>query len=327
MKLKEEYEKIVATRKESGITEKVPDSRTANRVFYMPHKPVIREDAATTKVRMVFDASAKPHYLANSINDCMYRGPPLQPLMWDILIRARMSTDILLGDIEKAFLQVGIEQEDRDAFRFLFKVNGQEEHFRFTRAPFGAEASPFILGATLQHHYDNTYVDNLMKTGEGLEEMKRFKSEATQILEEARFPVHKWESNLRELESGGMTNPSKILGLSWDKQNDTLELTMRRFTKEELVTKKSTLSHLGSIYDPLGMLSPTTVEGKRIYREACDEKKGWTTEMSDPLRKEWTKWTKQLRNVTVPRTIVTNMTRYTYTYSPMQATWPAALPL
>ena len=106
-----------------------------------------------------------------------------------------------------------IKQEDRDAFRFLFKVNGQEEHFRFTRVPFGAEASPFILNTTLQHHYDqqpeevretvqtlrdNTYVDNLMKTGEGLEEMKRFKSEATQILEEARFPVHKWESNLRE---------------------------------------------------------------------------------------------------------------------------------
>ena len=62
MKLKEEYEKIVATQKESGIIEKVPDSPTGNHVFYMPHKPVIREDAATTKVRMVFNASAKPHY-------------------------------------------------------------------------------------------------------------------------------------------------------------------------------------------------------------------------------------------------------------------------
>ena len=324
MKLKEEYEKIVATQNESGIIEKVPDRPTGDRVFYMPHKPVIREDAATTKVRMVFDASAKPHYLANSINDCMYRGPPLQPLMWDILIRARMSTDILLGDIEKAFLQVGIKEDDRDAFRFLFKVNGQEEHFRFTRVPFGAEASPFILGATLQNHYnqqpeevretvqtlrDNTYVDNLMKTGQGLEEMKRFKSEATQILQEARFPVHKWESNLRELESDGMTNASKILGLNWDKQNDTLELTMRRFAEEEPVTKKTILSHLGGIYDPLGILSPTTVEGKRIYREACDEKKGWTVEISDPLRKEWTKWTNQLKNVTVPRSIMREMTK------------------
>jgi len=51
------------------------------------------------------------------------------------------------------------------------------------------------------------------------------------------------------------------------------------------------------------------VEEKRIYREAYDEKKGWTTEISDPLRKEWTKWTKQLKNVTIPRTIVRNMTK------------------
>ena len=58
---------------------------------------------------------------------------------------------------------------------------------------------------------ENTYVDNLMKTGQGLEEMERFKSEATQMLEEARFPVLKWESNPLELESDGMTNQARYL--------------------------------------------------------------------------------------------------------------------
>ena len=65
-----------------------------------------------------------------------------------------MSTNILLRDIEKAFPQIGIKEEDRDAFRFLFKKDRQEEHLRFTWVPFRAEASPFILGATLQHHYN-----------------------------------------------------------------------------------------------------------------------------------------------------------------------------
>ena len=65
-----------------------------------------------------------------------------------------MSTGMLLGDIEKTLLEVGIKQEDRDASYSLFKVNEQEEQFRFTRVPFGAEVNPFILGATLQHHYD-----------------------------------------------------------------------------------------------------------------------------------------------------------------------------
>ena len=82
---------------------------------------------------------------------------------------------MLLADIQKAFLQVGIKEQDRDAFRFLFNMNGTEQNFRFTRVPFGAEANPFMLGAILKHHYDqqstelhktvgtsreNTYADN-----------------------------------------------------------------------------------------------------------------------------------------------------------------------
>ena len=40
------------------------------------------------------------------------------------------------------------------------------------------------------------------------------------------------------------------------------------------LTKRGILSHLASIYDPLGMISPTTVKGKQIYRGICDETKG-----------------------------------------------------
>ena len=135
-----------------GIVEEAPERPPGERVFYMPHKPVIKESAVTTKVRMVFDASAKPNPLANSINDCMFTGPPVQPLIWDIMVRARTFTNLLLGDIEKAFLQIGGNEEDRDTFRFLFNVKGEERHLRFMRVPFGLEASPFLLGATLQNH-------------------------------------------------------------------------------------------------------------------------------------------------------------------------------
>ena len=108
----------------------------------------------------------------------MYTGPALQPNLWDIMVRARMASNLLIGDLQKAFLQIGLKTCDRDAFRFLFNINGREEHFRFSRLPFAAEASPFVLGETLLYHYDqqpnsyedtleslkkNTYVDNLMK--------------------------------------------------------------------------------------------------------------------------------------------------------------------
>ena len=80
--------------------------------------------------------------------------------------------------------------------------------------PFGADASPFILGATLNHLYDqqppelsetvkalrdNTYVDNLMKTGFEVSELRTFETATTEIMESAKFLVHKWESSIREL--------------------------------------------------------------------------------------------------------------------------------
>ncbi len=85
--------------------------------------------------------------------------------------------------------------------------------------PFGAEASPFILGATLQHHYDqqlpeyeetvqtlreNTYVDNLMMTSEDVESLEKFEIETTTILEDSKFPLHKWEFNVEELDGREM---------------------------------------------------------------------------------------------------------------------------
>ena len=180
---------------------------------------------------MVFDASAKPNASAECINDCMYTGSPLQPHLWDILVRARLMQNLILADIQKAFLQIEVKEEDRYSFRFLYNVNGMEKHLRFTRVPFGAEASLFVLGATLQHHLGNqppenqdtvnalkknTYVDNLMYGGEDLSSLVKFKDESSRILESGKFPVHKWESNVESLESNDMPNPTKFLGHMWD---------------------------------------------------------------------------------------------------------------
>ena len=49
-----------------------------------------------------------------------------------------------------------------------------------------------------------------MKTGGQIEEMRKFKAETTHIREDAKFKVHKWQSNIKELEDQKMPNPSKI---------------------------------------------------------------------------------------------------------------------
>ena len=276
----------------------------------MPHKPVVKQSA---------DASAKPQPLESSINECMHTGPPLQPLLWDILVWCRVAPYLLLRDIGKAFLQISLHEEDRNAFRFLFNLKGKEEHFRFTRVPFGVEANPFLLGeqqcnTTMissqrkwkrrwRHFKENTYVDNLMKTGSQIEDLERFKEEATHILESAKFPVHKGESNVIALESENMQNPGKILGHTWNKINDTLVIQVPQTKEETVLTKKVILSQLGRIYDPLGIISPTLVEGKRIY--ARDEGKGWNSEVSVALTRDWNKWANQLQDVPIPRSLAT----------------------
>ena len=51
----------------------------------MPHMAVVREAAEATKVRIVYDASAKSSLKNMSLNECLETGPPLQNLIWDIL--------------------------------------------------------------------------------------------------------------------------------------------------------------------------------------------------------------------------------------------------
>ena len=70
-KLQAEYAETVESQLRDGVIEKVEFEPFGSRIFYMPHKPVLRENASTTKCCIVFDASARPAQLINSINDCM----------------------------------------------------------------------------------------------------------------------------------------------------------------------------------------------------------------------------------------------------------------
>ena len=171
-----------------------------------------------------------------------------------------------------------------------------------------------MLAATLQHHYDcqledlhetvqvlkrNTYVDQLMKTAHDVESLGKFKEEATQILANTKFPVHKWESNFLKLETENMPNPEKILGHYWDKREDTLVIQVPKSLEETPLTKRTMLSQLGKIYNALGIISATMVEGKCLYRDACDENRSWNKVLSS-IAKDWNKWTKQLKDVEIP---------------------------
>ena len=105
---------------EQGILELVPEQAAGEVVHYIPHHdPVMRGQAQSTKMRIVYDCSAKSDPQSPSLNDCLEVGPPLQPMIFDIMLRNRMHKHCVTGDIEKAFHQIKIGPEDRDAMRHV----------------------------------------------------------------------------------------------------------------------------------------------------------------------------------------------------------------
>ena len=114
------YDEIIQTQVERGIVEKVDVSEmnNANRKHYIPHHVIIKPNSTTTKLRVVYDASAKTRKDNKSLNECLYRGPVILEDLCGLLLRFRTQKIGIVSDIEKAFLQVGIQEDQRDVTRF-----------------------------------------------------------------------------------------------------------------------------------------------------------------------------------------------------------------
>ena len=317
-----DYDAVIQEQLAEGIVERAP-SIVEGQEFYIPHKAVVRETAETTKLRVVYDASARAWDSAPSLNECLNTGPPLQNKLWSVLVRGRFNPVALTGDIKKAFLQVRIKSEDRDALRFhwLKDVETKEvETLRFTRALFGLAPSPFLLAGVIEQHLEawshkrpeivseikkNLYVDDLISGGTTTSRAKEMKTAAKEDFADGTFELHKWHSNVPELESpetsdsggeqtfakqqlGVAGGGSALLGLKWDKLRDTISVAVP--TEKADNTKRGILAKIARIYDPLGVASPLTLCGKLFYRDACNLRVGWDEQLPPDLAKRWTKW-------------------------------------
>ena len=169
----------------------------------------------------------------------------------------------LAGDLRQAFLQVRIRLEDRDALRFhwiMDKETSNVEVLKFNRALFGLVQSPFLLGGTLHQHLEgmkerypcaveeikkSLYVDDVITGGETTDKVHKLKESAVAVFGEAQFELHKWHSDEPELQLEASGEPedgkqsyakeqlgvkpgeTKMLGLPWNKSEDTIAVTFR----------------------------------------------------------------------------------------------------
>ena len=319
--LDEAYNKAIQEMEENGVIEEVPQSELVSSypVFYMPHRPVIRESSISTKIRPVFDASASG---ANglSLNDCMHKGPNLIPNLAEMLIRFRRWKVALTADITKAFLQVGVRQEDQDVHRFLWNDHGDVKVMRFVRVPFGNRCSPFLLNATIQHHLssvpstpvieemkENFYVDDLLTGGDDEQGVCDMLSEATSVMAKASMKLAKVGSNservYQEVDSK-FQETIKVLGLKWVPTSDTFTFEVMDIPSDIVVTKRVVLSFISRLFDPLGFLTPVIMLAKCLFQDLWREGLDWDDEIPVPLQQvflQWVEGLRHLRDLSIPR--------------------------
>ena len=200
---------------------------------------------------------------------------------------------------------------------------------------FGLAPSPFLLNGVIQQHLElwrprlpesisealkSLYVDDFISGGPTVTDVKKLKRETAEVFADARFELHKWHSNVPDLETtSGDDEPtfakqqlenklnrgkSKLLGLPWDKVQDTLRVVFPAETAE--LTKRGVLANLAKVYDPLGLVLPVMLEGKLKYREICNQKLAWDALLPDVCANRWKNWEQKLPNrVTLLRSLAT----------------------
>ena len=213
-KLLSQYNEVFEQQFSDGIIEKVneTDYEDSN-AHFLCHFGVVRNERQTTKLRIVFDGSARSSN-SLSLNDRLESGVNHMPLLFNTIIRFMMHPVVLTADIEKAFLQVQIRKPDRNVLRLLWFDDIESEspsiiQYQYCRLVFGLTCSPSILGETIKLHvsqfeskYPQTvkhlrslYCDDFLCGASTAQEALSIYNEAKQIMAAGGFNLRKWNSN------------------------------------------------------------------------------------------------------------------------------------
>ena len=220
----------------------------------MPHHAVIRQNRETTKLRIVYDGSAKSPGQEHSLNDCLPTGPNYISQLVDVLARFRWNPIAISADIEKAFLMISIQESHRDMLRFLwlkdpFVFNSEVLHLRFCRLVFGLRPSPSMLGATLTHHLDSykerypevveliknsLYVDDLLAGAGNVQEGFDMYQQSKELMAKGGFNLRKWNSNSASLLQLIDNKEKAMVQPKTEESNPPIEEEDESFTKSTI---------------------------------------------------------------------------------------------
>lgn len=321
-KLKEEYSRVIQEYITLGHLVPAEKRPEHEKLYFIPHHAVLKPDSLTTKLRVVFDASAKTS-TGRSLNDCMYVGKKQQRDLIEILIQWRLYKIVFKADITKMYRQIHIDKDDQRYHTIFWRNDTSEKikEYQLTRVTFGTAAAPFLATRTLnqiaierENQFpiassiikNNFYVDDLIAGQNDVTGALLAKEEIIKVLNEGGFTLTKWTSNSqqflnslpvemteRALQKFEDNESTTALGLQWNPTSDKFGFQTTWFTDDNgKLTKRRLLSEASKLFDPLGWLSPVIISVKLLIKETWLLNVNWDDEVPNPISKKW----KQMKN-------------------------------
>ena len=292
--------------------------------IWLPHRPVIKDEAQSTfKIRPVFNCSLKTRKDKPSLNETSYQGVNIMQNMLHVLLKFRTNSKVLLGDLEKAFLQIRLKLlRDKNRFCFFLKDGDRIRCFRYNTLLFGYVCSPFILNYVIKHiaglypddecssmMRSNFFVDNLAITSNSTEKLIHLYKECSARLSKVHFNLQSCNTNCDTLKDVMINDGKyikhgctldKVLGYKYDAAVDSLTLSPVNLDANAN-TKRKIFSQSAQVFDPIGFTAPVLVRSKLLISTLWEETKNksdhWDIPVSCESRDTWTQLAKDLNQL------------------------------
>ncbi|XP_011858074.1 PREDICTED: uncharacterized protein LOC105555659 [Vollenhovia emeryi] len=313
----------------------VEDENQKSEHYVLPHQAVVRPDSVTTKLRVVFDASAKT--TANtSLNDKLIAGPNLQGNLIGIILRFRTYEHVVTADIASMFRQILVAEEDRSLQQILWRSNPEEpvRRYQLNTVTYGTNCAPYLAIRCLRQlaeddggdlpqaaHaiIEDCYMDDVLSGARTMEEAIELQKQLSQLLKRGQFHLRKWRASsssiLEHLAEQCKTDELlildkegalKTLGLLWNAKADCLQYQVHT-EENQVVTKRLVLSKIAQVFDPLGLIAPLLVSGKIIMQRLWLYDLDWDQEIPAELAPAWEDYSSALKKANylqIPRNVI-----------------------
>jgi hypothetical protein len=299
-------------------------------VCYIPHHFVLKESSSTTKFRVVFDASAKTSN-GVSLNSTMMVGPTIQDSLFDIMLRFRLHKIAFTADIAKMYRQVKVDPDDANFQRIVWRDDQTKpiKHYQLNTVTYGTAAGAFLATRALQELAKlesdsfplasevakrDFYVDDLISGEATIQDALHIQSQLIGLTQAGAMKLRQWSSNSKELleaippdmrETKSLLSfdidaTVKTLGISWNPHNDQFVfkvIPQSESTPPKALTKRSILSEIAKLFDPIGWVAPVIVNAKVFMQSLWKLKQGWDEILPDSIQQQWISFKKNLEEL------------------------------